>query len=428
MNIGSVVAGLGGCPCGKSHTVQIKAVEIAPGLLTRCPAILAENGFPRRILVVADKNALTASDGIPEALKHGGFEIETKIYDDLRVAEAQFAAEVADLAKACGGILSVGSGSCNDVCRRAALLADREFAIFATAPSMDGFASGTAPITDRNFKATLPARQPSIIIGDTEILSKAPAALKTAGFGDVLAKYVALTDWRVSHLLTGEYYCEKIAALVRGTVAKMAALADRITADDPETAGVIMEALVWSGLAMKLADSVRPASGTEHVLSHYWEIKKLEKGLLSDFHGRKVGVATLFAARIYHEIIRRETVTFHPDATDWEKVFAAYGSAFRGDVEKVNSPTVTAETTPERLRDNWEAIRRIVREELPAPEKIEDLLTRAGAAKTLADIDVSPDLGIEGLRWHPYMRHRMTLMRCLPMTDLTPDYAAAIRD
>lgn len=426
MDINKVVESLKNCECKREHTVNIKDVRIERGLKEKCADILKENGFPRDILLVSDKNAFAASKGIDKILEDGGFTAELKIYDDLRVAEAVLAEEVAKLSQNHGGILSVGSGSCNDICRRAAKIADKEFALFATAPSMDGFASGTAPITDKNFKATMPARQPSIILGDTEILAKAPNELKVAGFGDVLAKYIALADWRISHLLTGEYYCEHIAELVRGTLKKMTALTDSITSDDPETAGAVMEALVWAGLFMKLADSVRPASGTEHIISHYWEIKKLEKGLLSDFHGRKVGVATLYTSRIYYDMISRENVKFCDDATDWEKVYKTYGKNFEDDVKRLNNPTVTEETSAELLKSNWENIRNIVKEEIPAPEKILDLLTRAGGAKNLEDIEVARDLGLEGLEFHPYMRHRMTLMRLLPLTDIKIDYEKII--
>ena len=424
MDIRSIVESLQGCPCGRTHTVEIRAVEIGHGILRQTAELLRRNGFPEKILVVADENTLAASEGILENLKNGGFVVKTQIYPDLRVADMRDVKTVQELSRDVDGILSVGSGSLNDICRYAARLEDKEFAIFATAPSMDGFASGTSPITENNFKTTRQARQPSIILADTGILARAPAILKGSGFGDVIAKYVAIVDWKVSHLTTGEYYCQAIADLTLGAVERMVALADKVTLEDEETAGAIMEALVLTGLAMRLADCVRPASGTEHIISHFWEIKKLEKGLISDFHGRKVGVATLFTSRIYHWLAEQD-VHFVPEKPDWARIYEAYGPNFTPDVKKLNDPTVTEETTAETCNAVWPEIRRIVREELPTYETLFDVMKRAGCALTLEDIAVDPELGAKGLEFHPYMRHRMTLMRLIPMMEgIRPDFAS----
>jgi glycerol-1-phosphate dehydrogenase [NAD(P)+] len=78
---------------------------------------------------------------------------------------------------------------------------------------MDGFASNSAPITKNNFKVSYPAVQPQVIIADTAVLAAAPAVLKSAGFGDMVAKYIALADWRIAALTVGEYYCDRIAAV-----------------------------------------------------------------------------------------------------------------------------------------------------------------------------------------------------------------------
>jgi len=425
MDIFGLISELKDCDCGREHTVDIKAVEIGRGLTFRCAEILSRNGFPRNLLIVSDEKSLAASGNVLSVLENGGFTFELKLYGDIRVADQTLVEEVSALSSSYGGILSVGSGSCNDVCRRAALLADKEFAIFATAPSMDGFASGTAPITHNNFKTTMPAKQPSVIIGDTDILAKAPLELKVAGFGDVIAKYVALTDWRVSALLTGEYYCQRIAQTVRDVLSRMVSLADKISENDPEAAGAVMEGLVLSGLLMKLADSVRPASGTEHIVSHFWEVKKLEQGILSDFHGRKVGVATVYVSDIYHKMIS-ETPRFHSDKTDWNEVLEAYGEGFKEEIVRLNSPTVTELVSVKALEENWEKIRNIVKEELPDPKTLKQIMNTAGAALTYEDISVSRELCIKGLKYHPYMRYRMTLMRLLPMTDIDIDLDGVI--
>ena len=152
MDISNILNNLKNCPCGRIHTVNIKAVEIGQGMLARTAEILRNADFPRKILAVADKNTLAASGNIIKILENGGFSVKMKLYDDLRDPTAPRVNEICSLSADVEGILSIGTGTLNDICRRAALLSDREFAIFATAPSMDGFASGTAPIIDNGFK------------------------------------------------------------------------------------------------------------------------------------------------------------------------------------------------------------------------------------------------------------------------------------
>jgi len=427
MDIKALIGDMSGCSCGRNHTVDIKAVEIGRGIKAHAAEILSENEFPKAILVVGDKNTMKASDGLLNLLKAGGFDVKTKIYDDLRVADMDHVNEVRSLSKEVDGILSVGTGSLNDICRYASALDNKQFAIFATAPSMDGFASDTAPITENGFKTSRQCRQPQIILGDTEILAAAPSELKSAGFGDMIAKYIGLVDWKVSHYVTGEHYCEATASLTRNAVDKLCTMADKVTLNDPETAGTIMESLLMTGIAMKFEGSSRPASGTEHVISHYLEIKELEDGIISDFHGKKVGVATLMSTKIYHDIINIKNIEFCKDSTDWTKVYTAYGPAFKADIDKMNSPTVTDETSPEILRENWDKIVEAVHDELMPYDKMLDLMKRAGAVTTISEIDIPYNLALDALKYHPYMRHRMTLARLIPMMDAAVDYESVIQ-
>lgn len=418
MNLDTLLKQFEHCPCGRTHTAEIKAIEIGHGMKERTAAILSENGFPKKLLAVADQNTLAASDGLIDILEQGGFEVTLKLYESFREPLASFVYEIVSLSDGVDGILSIGSGSLNDICRRAALLCDKEFAIFATAPSMDGFASGTAPIIDKGVKSTLPARQPSIIIGDTAILAAAPTELKAAGFGDIIGKYIALVDWRVAHLTVGEYYCEAIAELIRDALRRICALADRVNEPSEEAAGAIMETLVLTGIAMRLADSSRPASGAEHIISHYLGMKKLENGEIADFHGKKVGVATVTLSKLYHNFADLEHLEFRRETIDWDAVYAAYGEESRDYVREMNTPTITEETPPDLLNRHLDAIRAIIREELPPHELLLETMHRANAATEYDEIDISPALAEKALLYHAFMRHKVVLTRLLLMTDL----------
>jgi len=419
MNLQNILSSLQNCPCGQEHTFDTKVVEIEAGLTPRVGPILRDAGFPSNILVVSDRPAWRAADGILPSLDAAGFASKLLIHHDMRYARVEQVCEVEALAQDVGGIVSVGSGSVNDICRVAAYRLGLPFCIFATAPSMDGFASDTAPIIENNFKTTWQAKQPEVILADTEILAAAPAELKAAGFGDMVAKYIGLLEWKFVHLLVDEYYCPAVANMTLEAVEKMVALADRVQERDPQAAGAIMEALVLSGLAMKLAKSSRPASGAEHTVSHYLECYKLVRGIWPEFHGKKVGVATVLINRMYHNLAARvQDITPRPDVIDWEALEAAFTPEQFEQVKELSKRMPIDLVKPERLREIFPAFRRLIEETLPSDEQLRDWMRRAGAVTEMEDVAVSPELLRDALRFHPYMRYRLMPTRVFGMMGL----------
>ena len=406
------------CPCGKEHRFDLKALEVDSGNLNRVGAILHANGFPKRVLVVADNNSMGVSKGIIENLLESGFTVEMRVYDDMKEARMEEVDELRVLLRRVDGILSVGSGSCNDICRYSTFLENKAFAIFATAPSMDGFASDGAPILKNGFKISYQCHQPSIIIADTKILAKAPKVLKQAGFGDMMAKFIAMADWRIANLVHGDYICPKVMQLVRQALAEIVELAPYVSLDDERAVKAIMESLVLSGLCMQFTNTSRPASGAEHVVSHYWECKKLERGEFADYHGKKVGVSTLMIAKIYHKVAEIESVKACKENLDWEEIKRAYGPNLTPEMLSLNTPTITEEIDPSVITEKWQEIRRAIKEEIPSVEELEKLYAQAGATTSIEDIKVDKKLCDDGLKFHPFMRKRVNLTRLLPMLGL----------
>jgi glycerol-1-phosphate dehydrogenase [NAD(P)+] len=239
-----------------------------------------------------------------------------------------------------------------------------------------------------------------------------------------VAKYIGIADWQIANLLTDEYYCPAVAKITMTAVEKMVALADRVTGSDEDAAGAIMEALVLSGIAMKLALCSRPASGAEHVVSHYWECYKVARGIWPEFHGKKVGVATLIINKIYRNMASRiESIEPHADNTDWDDVYAHFSSDQIPEVKKLNTPTITDKIDLERFKDSWQEIRRIINDILPDNDTLYKLMKMAGCATEIEEIHVSPELLCDGLHYHSYMRYRVLLTRLMPMIDVDPmDY------
>lgn len=419
MDLKKILHSLENCPCGRKHTFVTEVAEIGHGVKERAGKILADAGFPKKVLIVSDDNAMRAADGLLPVLEAAGFEMKKLVYKNMMYAKIEQVREVEALLGDVDGVIAVGTGSVDDICRVASFNKKKKFAIFATAPSMDGFASDSAPIIENNFKTSVYVEQPMAILADTEILAKAPTELKAAGFGDMVAKYIGIFDWRLSHMLTDEYYCPAVAEITMQGVNKIMALADKVTGEDEEAAGNIMEGLILSGLGMKLAGCSRPASGAEHVVSHYWECYKLARGIWPEFHGKKVGVATVLINRIYHNIADRvPEIDPIPDPTDMEEVKAAFDPSQVDEVVRLNTPSITADIDLARLKRIWPDVRKMINEILPSDEELMRLMKAAGAVTEPADVHVTPELTEKGLKYHSYMRKRILLTRLLPMMQL----------
>lgn len=419
MDLKKILHSLENCPCGRKHTLVTEVAEIGHGVKERAGKILADAGFPKKVLIVSDDNAMRAADGLLPVLEAAGFEMKKLVYKNMMYAKIEQVREVEALLGDVDGVIAVGTGSVDDICRVASFNQKKKFAIFATAPSMDGFASDSAPIIKNNFKTSVYVEQPMAILADTEILAKAPTELKAAGFGDMVAKYIGIFDWRLSHMLTDEYYCPAVAEITMQGVNKIMALADKVTGEDEEAAGNIMEGLILSGLGMKLAGCSRPASGAEHVVSHYWECYKLARGIWPEFHGKKVGVATVLINRIYHNIADRvPEIDPIPDPTDMEEVKAAFDPSQVDEVVRLNTPAITADIDLARLKRIWPDVRKMINEILPSDEELMRLMKAAGAVTEPADVHVTPELMEKGLKYHSYMRKRILLTRLLPMMQL----------
>lgn len=90
----------------------------------------------------------------------------------------------------------------------------------------------------------------------------------------------------------------------------------------------------------------------------------------------------------------------------------------RADVKRLNAPTITDEVSPESLEKNWDKIRAIILKTLPTDETLVKLMKTAGAVTEPEDVHISPDFLLDGLRYSPYMRYRLTLLRLLPMLGI----------
>jgi glycerol-1-phosphate dehydrogenase [NAD(P)+] len=199
--------------------------------------------------------------------------------------------------------VAIGAGSLNDIVKLASYECDKGYCCVPTAPSVDGYTSPNAPITIEGFKQTIPCAPPHLVVADVTVLRNAPISMISSGYGDLVAKITGGADWLIADALDVEQIDRKVWDMVqlplRGRIAYPQALLSR----DPVVIDNVFSGLVETGLAMVLFGNSRPASGSEHLLSHVWEMKGLsfEGELVS--HGHKVAMGTLITTAMMTRIL-----------------------------------------------------------------------------------------------------------------------------
>ena len=336
-------------------------------------------------------------------------------------------------------IIAVGSGTLNDICRFISYKLKLPYIIVATAPSMDGFASGVTPLIVHHMKTTYEAHTPIAILGDVNLLKEAPGRMIAAGVGDILGKYNALCDWSIAQLILGEYHCNTIEAMVRKSLETVLRHIDGARNRDPYAIRGLMEALVLSGIAMSFAGNSRPASGSEHHLSHYWEMKFLSEGRKPYLHGTQVGVATIAVLKAY-ELLQELPVDFE---TAGEKASRYSESTWEADMIRCYGPAApsvirlekeTGKNTPEqvlerleRTRQSWDRIRAAIAL-LPSADSIRDILRSMSAPASPMEVGIDKDTFIDSFLAAKELRNRYALLQLLYDLGLSRDIAMRVWD
>jgi len=326
MDINSAVAGLK-CECGKEHSCGIKYVYVEDGAISRLTQ-LCDKG--KNILIVADENTyLAAGQKVEDALcqnilKKVIFSGKTVLIPDEAAIE-----KVRDNLCDVDLLIGIGSGVIQDLCKYVSFFENIPYMIVATAPSMDGYASTGAAMILKGMKETVSAGLPTAIIADTDILKDAPLDMIKAGFGDIVGKYSALCDWELSHLVNGEYFCQYIYDTTYKMIEKTLSVAEGLLQREKESVKTLMEALVIVGIMMSFAGSSRPASGSEHHLSHFFEIVGIINNEPYFVHGLDVAYSTVITAQIREEILKNKfpgTRYIQPREDYIEKMTKIYSS------------------------------------------------------------------------------------------------------
>lgn len=380
MDINNLLKGIE-CDCGKYHTCDIDYVYIESGAINHLSEIC--NNY-NNILIVADENTFAAA-GDKTILAIEGKSIEKVIFSgkEILVPNESAIKTVTEKLDDAEIIVGIGSGVIQDLCKYVSFFNNIPYIIVATAPSMDGYASnGAAMITD-GMKVTYSAGLPIAIIGDVDVLKNAPIDMIKAGYGDVIGKFSALNDWKLSHLINDEYFCDYIYNLTYEQIKATISLADGILKREEKSIKALMEALVVIGILMSFAGSSRPASGSEHHLSHFFEITGIINSEEYFPHGIDVAYSTVITSKIREKLLSQpfSDKIYRPKENDYRsKMQKVYKSVADGCIELQNKIGRYKTDRSDIYKEKEAEIKKILAE-APGAEKIKELLS-------LVDLDI----------------------------------------
>lgn len=246
-------------------------------------------------------------------------------------------------------IVGVGGGRAIDTGKYLAYKLGVPFISVPTTASNDGIASPIVSIKQPSFMVEAPIA----IIADTDIIKKSPKRLLSAGMGDIVSNITAVLDWKLAYKEKGERYSES-SAIFSKTIAKEL-INYVLNSDLSEYTNKLVKALVGSGIAIAIANSSRPASGSEHLFSHALDMLKEKYNLnVNSLHGEQCGVGTIMMSYLHEKE---------------NKKLSGLSTKIKESLKKVNAPTtakdlgfdediiIEALTIAHKIRNRWTILR-----------------------------------------------------------------------
>lgn len=407
------------CGCGKPHHIDVKDIIVEQGAIQKLPVLLSGKDYCRyrNFAVICDDNTyLAAGKAVMELLPHSTcIKLNPK---GLHANEKAVGTVLERLPAETDLLLAVGSGTVHDTTRYVANEKNIPFISVPTAASVDGFVSTVAAMTWEGYKQTFPAVSPICVVADSDIFSKAPYRLTASGISDLLGKYIALADWKIAHIVTDEYICERVCELEYQALEKVCKNLQAIHNGETEACEQLMYALLLSGIAMQMIGNSRPASGAEHHFSHLWEMEAINPHT-DAYHGEKVSVGLMIAAKVYHyaeEKFVAGDYKIKPKQeieTDLLKN-TIHSEKLYSQILAENTPNPLLKVDTSKLQSKIPEIVGVLRQ-IPSAQKINDMLSAAGCTKSLEEIGLDENVLQNSIALSPYIRNRLTFMRMLKL-------------
>ncbi|MDD5459211.1 MAG: iron-containing alcohol dehydrogenase [Phycisphaerae bacterium] len=387
------------CSCGKIHDSQLRAYRYEPdaaGMLGKI--IKSQNPAAQHIALVADTRTYEiAGKSAADILTKSGLSIDTVIIPDENghspTCDEQTVEKLKTRLKELTPdiVLAVGSGVVNDLCKWSSFDLGLKYLVFATAPSMNGYAAANVAAKIDGLKVIQRAAPPFAVLADPAIIENAPAEMIAAGFGDAIAKTVSAADWKINNFVFGEYYCDFCANMITGLEPLYLDNPSKIKHREPAAIKALFDALFYSGVAMTLVGTSFPASGAEHLFSHTLDMISDLDQKPHDLHGRQVGLGTLYASALYHKILEIDTPQIVQPPKTIDRAFWGNETQSNAIAEQYKNKLSALEKLAIALADKqiFAKIKQIIKSAVRPPETIKNWLVESASAATLNDIGLT---------------------------------------
>jgi len=436
------------CPhCGRKHPVPFGAIRVGRGSVAEIPALVESilGRAPRRPVMLYDKAIESIIiPAVAEPLRALGLPVEPfamrgeegHLLDSGLENGNQAADEIGPSADI---LIGAGSGVISDLTKWIATRLGIPFIICGTAPSMNGYTSITATITQNDIKISEFLNPANAVLLDVDILTNAPMPMVHSGIGDLAARAICNADWKLSQLLKGTYFCPLPYQMTAENETRYLESAPGIARRDPQAFEMLAEAIMLSGLSMTVLEGeTSPSSGAEHVLSHYWDLLHHLRGLPKNFHGAQVGVATIIMLNTYAYL--RE---IDPSRIDPQKVLrsrpsleaieaenqALYGDKADSFNQVARKKRIPDDQYPAYIRsilDSWDQIWTEIDPYIAPVDRIRIPFEQAGVPYSLESIHRTREEAREAMLHGSHYRPRYTVLDLLWELGLFPQAADEI--
>ena len=399
--------------CGQLLVAPIRAVVIEDDLAGREADLVGALELGERLAVVSDPTTYGVLGGrLVDALETIAW-AQSVVLPERPQADLATVQQIRSETQAAAALIAVGAGTINDLCKYASALDQKPYAVFATAPSMNGYTSVNASIAVDGHKKSLPAQAAAGVFFDLAVLAAAPARLIRAGLGDSLCRSTAQADWLLAHLLLGRPYREAPFALLAEDEAALLEAPEALVAGDPGAIRRLVRTLVLSGFGMTICGGSEPASQGEHLISHYVDMMG-DRSWPESFHGEQIGVTTLTMARLQEQLLNGPPPRFRPPAIDEAALIDHFGPELgRSCWQEFRSKRVdrgAAIQLNRRIAAGWDEIRARIASVRRSPEQLLDTLKRAGAPTAPAELGWPADFYCDAVRHAREIRNRYTFL------------------
>lgn len=393
--------------------VPTQRVVIEKDLTGQADDLVNSVGMSGKLAVVCDRNTYAAmGERIWRELSGRG---ETLLLDfgDSPHADEETAMRIMAETSQCDGLVAVGSGTINDLCKYAAAQQGKPYAVFATAPSMNGYTSVNAAITVNGLKKTLSAKGAVGVFMDVNVIARSPDRLIVSGFADSICRSTSQTDWYLSNRLFGTEYSSIPYDILSEDEAVLFRNPEGIRHHDSDSIMSLCRVLTLSGLGMTILGGSAPFSQGEHMISHFMDMLP-PAGWHGAYHGEQIAVTTITSAAIQGAILDGETPELKPSTTTREEVDRVFGPDLSALCWAEYEPK---RITPENVDDInhklsviWPSLREDLALIYVDASDIRKSLSDAGAPTTPTSLGLNDDYYDTGILFARTIRNRFSFL------------------